>query len=106
MSGLKAAGMQSDARYTEAYVRNRMAKGYGPVRISRELHERGIREELVAQVLAAMETDWEELVQAVRQKKFGRQVPADFKEQARQSRFLQYRGFTYQQIGNALKDGI
>ncbi len=98
LSGLKTAGMQDDARYTEAYIRNRVAKGFGPVRISRELYERGITEELVARVLAAMQMDWEELVQAVRLKKFGRQAPADIKEQARQSRFLQYRGFTYQQI--------
>ena len=40
--GLKTAGMQDDVRYTEAYIRSRVAKGYGPVRISRELYERGI----------------------------------------------------------------
>ena len=85
------------ARYTEAYIRNRVAKGYGPVRISRELYERGIAEELVGQVLAAMQVDWEALVQTVQSKKFG--LPAtDIREQARQSRFLQHRGFTCQQI--------
>ena len=102
--GLKAAGIQNDARFAEAYIRNRVANGYGPVRITRELYERGVSRELVTQVLAALEMDWAEQVQAVRQKKFGGQVPADIKEQARQSRFLQYRGFTYQQIGNAFKD--
>ena len=104
MAGLKAAGIQNDARFAEAYIRNRVANGYGPVRISRELYERGVSRELVTQVLAALEMDWAEQVQAVRQKKFGRQAPADIKEQARQSRFLQHRGFTYQQIGNAFKD--
>ena len=104
LAGLKAAGIQNDARFAEAYIRNRVANGYGPVRITRELYERGVSRELVTQVLAALEMDWAEQVQAVRQKKFGRQAPADIKEQARQSRFLQYRGFTYQQIGNAFKD--
>ncbi len=104
LAGLKAAGIQNDARFAEAYIRNRVANGYGPVRITRELYERGISRELVTQLLAALEMDWAEQVQAVRQKKFGRQAPADIKEQARQSRFLQYRGFTYQQIGNAFKD--
>ena len=104
LTGLKTTGMQNDVRYTEAYIRNRMAKGYGPVRISRELYERGISGELTAQVLAAMETDWEGLVQAVRQKKFGLQAPAGIREQARQSRFLHYRGFTSEQIRNAFKD--
>ncbi len=104
LAGLKAAGIQNDTRFAEAYIRNRVANGCGPVRITRELYERGISRELVTQVLAALEMDWEEQVQAVRQKKFGRQAPSDIKEQARQSRFLQYRGFTYQQIGNAFRD--
>ena len=102
--GLKAAGMQNDTRYTEAYIRNRVAKGYGPLRISRELYERGIADELAAQVMVAMETDWEDLARSVRQKKFGLQAPADIREQARQSRFLQQRGFTSPQIRNAVKD--
>ena len=104
LAALKAAGIQNDARFAEAYLRNRVANGYGPVRITRELYERGISRELVTQVLAALEMDWEEHVQAARQKKFGLQAPSDIKDQARQSRFLQYRGFTYQQIGNAFKD--
>ena len=104
LAGLKASGMQNDARFTEEYICNRLDKGYGPVRISRELYERGVNKELVTQMLSAMEMDWGELAQAVREKKFGRKVPTDIKEQAKQSRFLQYRGFTYQQIGNAFKD--
>ena len=104
LAGLKASGMQNDVRFTEEYIRNRLGKGYGPVRISRELYERGITKALATQKLSAMEMDWDELAQAVRQKKFGLQVPTDIREQAKQSRFLQYRGFTYQQIGNAFKD--
>ena len=95
--GLKTAGVQDDVRYTEAYILSRVAKGYGPVRISRELYERGITGTLVTQVLAGMDLDWDERIQAVRQKKFGRQAPPDFREQARQSRFLLYRGFTSEQ---------
>ena len=95
--GLKTAGVQDDVRYTEAYILSRVAKGYGPVRISRELYERGITGTLVTQVLAGMDLDWDERIQVVRQKKFGRQAPADFREQARQSRFLLYRGFTSEQ---------
>ena len=98
LAGLRSAGIQDDARYAEAYVRSRVAKGYGPVRISRELGERGLTEELVRQVFSAMELDWEAQIRAVRQKKFGRQAPMEFSEQARQSRFLQYRGFTSEQI--------
>lgn len=98
LAGLKSAGMQDDARYTEAYARSRVAKGYGPLRITRELSERGLAEELVRQVFSAMDLDWDARIRAVREKKFGRQAPVDFKEQSRQSRFLQYRGFTSEQI--------
>ena len=90
--------MQDDARFAEAYVRGRVAKGYGPLHISRELGERGLGDELVRQIFTAMDPDWEEHIRTVRQKKFGRQAPMDFREQARQSRFLQYRGFTSEQI--------
>ena len=98
LAGLKSAGMQDDARYAEAYIRSRVAKGYGSLRISAELAERGLAEELVSQAFTAMDPDWEERIRAVRQKKYGRQVPVDFRERARQSRFLQYRGFTPEQI--------
>ena len=104
LADLKSAGMQDDARFAEAYARSRVAKGYGPLRISRELGERGLGDELVRQVFTAMDLDWEERIRAVRQKKFGRQAPMDFREQARQSRFLQYRGFTSEQIRNAFKE--
>ena len=104
LTSLKSAGMQDDARFAEAYVRGRVAKGYGPLRISRELNERGLGDELVRQVFTAMDLDWEERIRAVRQKKFGRHAPMDFREQARQSRFLQYRGFTSEQIRREFKD--
>ena len=98
LAELKVTGIQDDARYAEAYIRSRVAKGYGPLRISGELCERGLAGELVEQVLVTMATDWKERIRAVRQKKFGPRAPANVREQARQSRFLQYRGFTSEQI--------
>jgi len=38
----------------------------------------------------------------VRQRKYGDRRPDDYRERARQSRFLQYRGFTGEQIHMAL----
>jgi len=40
----------------------------------------------------------------VRSKRFGDAMPEDFKERARQARFLQYRGFTSEQIREVLND--
>lgn len=103
LAGLKSEGLQDDARYAEAYARSRIAKGYGPLRIARELSERGLDEEMAQRVFTAMEPDWDARIRSVREKKFGRQAPMDFTEQARQSRFLQYRGFTSEQIRKVFK---
>jgi regulatory protein len=40
-----------------------------------------------------------------RRKRFGSAGPADFRERARQGRFLQYRGFSSEQIRAALGPG-
>ena len=47
--------------------------------------------------------DWAEQARTVRQRRFGDQVPKNYKERARQSRFLQYRGFTSEQIRAAMR---
>jgi regulatory protein len=50
------------------------------------------------------EVDWLAVAKTVRHKKFGDGKPADYKERARQARFLQYRGFSGEQIHSALDD--
>ena len=57
---------------------------------------------MAAAALADAGTDWPELARAVREKRFGAGAPADFRERARQARFLQYRGFTADQVRQAL----
>ncbi|MBT8092507.1 MAG: RecX family transcriptional regulator, partial [Gammaproteobacteria bacterium] len=48
--------------------------------------------------------DWTEMAREIRARKFGRARPADFKDKARQMRFLQYRGFESEQIQAAMGD--
>lgn len=93
----------SDWRYAEAYLRMRSAKGYGPVRIRTELGERGVASELISDAFAETEVDWFEHARQVRSRKFGSHAPDDFQAKAKQSRFLQYRGFDYEQIRYALE---
>jgi regulatory protein len=45
--------------------------------------------------------DWAAEARTVREKRFGSDQPADYKDRARQSRFLQYRGFSSEQIRQA-----
>ena len=86
-------GLQSDERFVEAFVRSRIGQGKGPARIRAELREHDVTGSLIDQGLANAEQDWYALALEVRLKKFGGEVPRDFKEKARQMRFLQSRGF-------------
>ena len=95
---LTAEGLQSDQRFVEAFVQSRISQGKGPVRIQAELAEHDISAGQIDAVLEETEQDWHALACEIRRKKFGSEQPADFKEKARQMRFLQYRGFETDQI--------
>jgi regulatory protein len=98
---LQAEGLLSDQRYAEVYVRMRANRGYGPERIRMELKEKGISNALIQAELQQAESDWFVLAREVRIKRFGELLPKDFRERAQQMRFLQYRGFSNDQIGFA-----
>jgi regulatory protein len=103
LDALSAEGWQSDRRFAESFVRNRVSRGLGPVRIRRELGERGVDRELTDAALAACDEDWLSRAEAVRQKRFGAALPRDIRERGRQVRFLAYRGFPQEQIGRVLR---
>ncbi|MFY0664202.1 MAG: regulatory protein RecX [Natronospirillum sp.] len=97
---LQEDGLQSDERFAEAYVRMRVGKGHGSVKIAHELLQRGISEGLAARSMA--DCNWFELGAAALQKKFGHGEPVDIDEKARMARFLQQRGFSYGLIDELL----
>ncbi len=99
---LQNDGLVSDERFTEAFVRYRRNNGYGPQRIQAELRERGVSEKITAIYLDFGDSQWFAQASSVRCKRFGDEKPKDFKERARQARFLQYRGFTTDQARQAL----
>ena len=99
---LVADGLVSDARFAESFVGARMRRGQGPVRIRAELKRRGVADALIEQHLYDPELDWRGCAAEVRRKKFGADLPADFPSRAKQQRFLQYRGFTGEQIRAAM----
>ncbi len=101
---LTAEGLQSDTRFAEAFVQSRINQGKGPVRIRSELTQKGIPDGIIDAAIEEATVDWFELASDVREKKFGAMQPADFKEKARQMRFLQYRGFEADQIRSAAGD--
>ncbi len=90
---LRQDGLQDDGRFVGSFVQSRINQGKGPVVVRADLRQRGIATALVEEVLAGSGQNWHRLAREVRHKKFGTALPPDFKEKARQMRFLQYRGF-------------
>jgi regulatory protein len=99
---LAAEGLQSDRRFIENFIQSRIGQGKGPVRVRLELEERKLESGLVDEILSMCEEDWVAMARRIREKKFGPGLPAEFKEKARQMRFLQYRGFEPGQIQAAI----
>ena len=59
--------------------------------------------QLLAEAALADGPDWAALARQVRQGRFGARPPADWREKARQARFLQYRGFSSDHIRAATR---
>jgi regulatory protein len=104
VSRLETERLLSDARFVESYLTARRARGYGPVRIREELRQRGVADGLIGQWLDVNGREWIDDLRRVRHKKFGARMPKSYSERAKQARFLQYRGFTTDQIQKILND--
>ena len=95
---LQMKGLQSDARFAESYMQSRMARGFGPRRIAAELRERGVDSEGAETALWSGNADWTEVAREAWRKKFRQGAGRSTAERARQIRYLEYRGFTHEQI--------
>jgi regulatory protein len=102
VSKLEGEHLVSDDRFMESLIRARRSRGYGPLRIQKELQEKGVTPEAISNWLDVTGREWLEDIQRVQRKKFGGKKPKSYTERARQARFLQYRGFTYDQIQQIL----
>jgi len=98
LDGLLDDGLQSDRRYAEAIVESKANRGIGPVRIRKELAAVGVSEHEIEIALDDAGVDWQANAEAARIKRFGAELPPDFPAKARQMRFLQQRGFDFDQL--------
>ncbi len=103
LATLANEGLQSDKHFAESFLNARASKGYGPTHIANELSQRGVSDELIADALGNTECNWYESAIKVRQKKFSLSEPVDLADRAKQQSFLQYRGFTHEQIRAAVE---
>jgi len=74
MDYLSQHDLQSDDRFAESFVRSRIQKGYGPVRIRQELATRGVSEEAQERQLTEPAEFWLDVARRVLDRKFGRQT--------------------------------
>ncbi|WP_163558051.1 regulatory protein RecX [Halomonas sp. NO4] len=104
LDALAAEGLQSDARFAESFLRARLARGQGPVKIRLELEQRGVERERVRAAFHQAQadgTDWFALAAAALARRFS--GPGDTpRERARRERFLAGRGFDADQVRHAL----
>ncbi|PLW82747.1 recombination regulator RecX [Kineobactrum sediminis] len=124
LQSLSEENLQSDQRYAESLLRQRIARGYGPGRIHRDMRERGLDDETIDKAHAVVQPEWFALAEAAYARKFGNsplpgrvddEPDPDFarrraareaalKEKAKRSRFMQYRGFQPQHFHHLLED--
>lgn len=64
---------------------------------------RGVEGELINHYIDNGASEWDTHSARVRAKRFGSRVPEDRRERLRQARFLQYRGFTHDQIRRLIR---
>ena len=100
IEALQAAGLQSDTRFAEAFVRQRVGSFNGPIKIRAQLRQRGLGDALIEQALGEQDTDWHALAADWAARKH--RGALDEKQRARLYRGGRSRGFSHDQIMRAI----
>ena len=83
----------NEERFAECFVRSRVNRGQGRLKITNELQRKGICQSQIQQAIDKNEIDWYEVATEQIEKKYGETAPADYKEKTKRMRFLSSRGF-------------
>jgi regulatory protein len=106
LAALESSNIINDGRYGENVVAYRARRGQGPARIRQELKRSGLGSDDIQATMDKAKDDGPDfigLARAARARKFGPDLPKDWKERSRQARFLQYRGFSTDHIRAVLE---
>ena len=95
---LQQENLLSDCRFIESIVNSRVNAGFGPFKILYELRQKGISSEQAEDYISGLSVEWEPLMAVQRSKKYGPDLPVDYKEKMKQARFLQNRGFSPESV--------
>jgi regulatory protein len=102
LDALAADDLLNEERLVSAYVTERLAKGFGPLRIRYELREKGLSDDKIQPHLELADETILECLRLAYRKRFGNDGICDRREQAKRSRFLAYRGFPNDLIARVL----
>ena len=94
---LQRENLLNNTRYAQAYIRMRAKKGFGSLRISQELKEKGITTEIINENISN-EIDWYLVMQQAFKKKYPLGKADSLKDVIKQKRFLANRGFSFEEI--------
>ena len=101
LDDLEKRNYLSDGRFAGTRARIRSAK-FGNARIAYELKMQGVSAEHIAKALSPYKETEYERAQALWEKRFGN-APKDFKERAKQIRYLSNRGFSMDVIRHVIE---
>jgi regulatory protein len=97
----------NDKAYAREYAASRLRQGYGSFRIKQELAQKGIKEAYAQAALAQQTADPAEAIrQWLSRKRIDADTLSDPKRRKRCTDALVRRGFSYQDINNALQELI
>lgn len=100
LDDFKKRGWLSDARFTEQLVHARQSK-FGSARVANELREKGVADDLIADAVEAVKVNELDFAREIFLKKF-KTSPSSREDWAKQARFLQSRGFSFDVIKKVL----
>jgi len=100
VDALVEENLLSDERFVESFVRSRVARHQGPLKIRAALREKGVEDSLIAAGLDSLGGEWTELALEWLQRQHA--GPLDFETRKKYYRRLAGRGFTHDQAMSAM----
>lgn len=93
---LRAQNLQSDERFTEAYVRYRKSRGFAYLHIKSDLVQRKVPLPIINAFLYEDDADWQAIALRLVERKIGEEGLLEYgsKQHRRLARFLGSRGFS------------
>ena len=100
LGALQQENLLSDERFVESFVRSRVGRHQGPLKIKAALRDKGVADSLISTELEARSGQWTDL--AAEWLERSHSGPIDFETKKKLYRRLANRGFTHAQAMDAI----